>query len=243
MTDQEPLRREEREHLAAEYALGLLTGAELAEAEALARSDRDFATEAGRWTGRLAPVLDEVESREPPDALWDRIAARISLEAEARPDNVVRLRRGVGLWRAYAAAATAIAASLAWLLMVRAPPPPAVAPLPPPPMVAAMTAQGSPAQLVATWNPGSRSLVVAAAVPPAAAPGKDHELWFIPADGKPRPMGLMPRSGAMRATLAPEMARQLAAGVTLAVSVEPIGGSPTGLPTGPVIAAGPLVAT
>jgi anti-sigma-K factor RskA len=53
----------------------------------------------------------------------------------------------------------------------------------------------------------------------------------------------MPRTGAMRATLAPAMARQLGAGITLAVSVEPIGGSPTGLPTGPVIAAGSLVAT
>jgi anti-sigma-K factor RskA len=110
-------------------------------------------------------------------------------------------------------------------------------------MVAAMTAEGSPAQLVATWTPQSRSLVVAAAVPPAAAPNRDHQLWVIPADGKPRPMGLMPRSGAMRTTLPPEMARQLRAGVTLAVSVEPIGGSPTGLPTGPVIAAGALVAT
>jgi anti-sigma-K factor RskA len=34
------------------------------------------------------------------------------------------------------------------------------------------------------------------------------------------------------------LAAELRRGATLAVSVEPAGGSPTGLPTGPVIAAG-----
>jgi anti-sigma-K factor RskA len=39
------------------------------------------------------------------------------------------------------------------------------------------------------------------------------------------------------------MAAQLAEGATLALSVEPTGGSPTGLPTGAVIAAGKLQRT
>jgi anti-sigma-K factor RskA len=37
-----------------------------------------------------------------------------------------------------------------------------------------------------------------------------------------------------------DIAEQLRRGATLAVSVEPAGGSPTGLPTGPVIASGAL---
>ena len=36
--------------------------------------------------------------------------------------------------------------------------------------------------------------------------------------------------------------RVMAAGVTLAISVEPLGGSPTGKPTGPVILSGKLQA-
>jgi anti-sigma-K factor RskA len=83
----------------------------------------------------------------------------------------------------------------------------------------------------------------AAAVAPAAAPGHGHELWMIAPGGRPHPMGMMPRTGAMRATLPADVAAQLREGVTLAVSVEPEGGSPTGLPTGAVIAAGPLVRT
>jgi anti-sigma-K factor RskA len=107
-------------------------------------------------------------------------------------------------------------------------------------MVATLSAEGSAARLVATWSPGSRDLVVAAAAGPAPEPGRGHELWLIPADGKPRPMGMMPRAGAMHMTLPEPMAAGLRAGVTLAVSVEPERGSPTGLPTGPVIAAGKL---
>jgi anti-sigma-K factor RskA len=110
-------------------------------------------------------------------------------------------------------------------------------------MVATMAAQGSPAKLVATWSPGSRTLVIAAAVAPAAARGHAHQLWMIAPGGQPHPMGMMPREGAMRATLPADVAAQLREGVTLAVSVEPEGGSPTGLPTGAVIAAGPLVHT
>jgi anti-sigma-K factor RskA len=56
------------------------------------------------------------------------------------------------------------------------------------------------------------------------------ELWVI-ADGKPRPLGLLtPEPGRplmVQASLVPP-------GSVLAISVEPSGGSPTGLPTGPV---------
>jgi anti-sigma-K factor RskA len=56
------------------------------------------------------------------------------------------------------------------------------------------------------------------------------QLWAI-ADGKPRPLGLLtPEPGRplmVQAALVPP-------GGVLAISVEPSGGSPTGLPTGPV---------
>ncbi len=58
---------------------------------------------------------------------------------------------------------------------------------------------------------------------------KASSLGVIPA-GRPRVM-----------TPLPEHARALVAGATLAISVEPIGGSPTGQATGPVILTGKLV--
>ncbi|MDB5722632.1 MAG: hypothetical protein JWP15_3250 [Alphaproteobacteria bacterium] len=233
---------ESEDLFAAEYALGLLSGDELARALSLARSDPDFRKEAGRWTSRLAPLLDEVAEAEPPQALWQRIAAQIDSEEAPSPTQIVSLRRRMNIWRAYGAAATALAASLAWLLVTR-PPPPAPVPPTPAPMVASLSADGSPARLVATWNPDSRALLIAAAVAPAAAPGHAHQLWMIPVGGQPRPMGMMPKEGPMRAVLPAGIAGQLREGVTLAISIEPEGGSPTGLPTGPVIAAGKLIRT
>jgi anti-sigma-K factor RskA len=67
-------------------------------------------------------------------------------------------------------------------------------------------------------------------------------LWLIPADGTPHSIGVMPEK-TMRVTVDEKMADQFDTGVTLAVSLEPAGGSPTGLPTGPVLASGKLVQT
>jgi anti-sigma-K factor RskA len=238
MTDDRPLDRDERDLLAAELALGLLTGDDLARAAALTRSDAEFRQLVGRWSGRLSPLLDEIPDAAPPERLWAGIERRIQPPSPL-PSNVVVLRRRTNFWRAYAAAATAIAASLALVLVTRPPAAPTVQTAPAgAPLAATMAAADSQAKLVATWDPSTRSLIVAAAadVPPPS--GRAHELWLIPAGGKPLPMGMMPAGRPMRMRVPPRM--DMREGATLAVSIEPPHGSPTGLPTGPVIAAGEL---
>jgi len=136
-----------------------------------------------------------------------------------------------------------VAAALALFIAVRPAPPVPVAPPTVPPMVAAMSAEGSPLRLVATWDPARRSLVVAAATAVGDPGPHSHELWVIPADGKPHSLGVMPGNGKMHGELTPEQAQLLQAGATMAVSVEPLGGSKSGLPTGPVVAAGKLETT
>jgi anti-sigma-K factor RskA len=69
---------------------------------------------------------------------------------------------------------------------------------------------------------------------------RSAELWLIPADGKPRPLGVMDPSKPASLPI-PASYRPLARpDAVLAVSIEPLGGSPTGAPTGPVIAGGGL---
>ena len=237
---------EERDQLAAEYALGLLEGEEFARARSLAAAEGGFRAEVARWSGRLAPLLEEVESVEPPADVLAAIERRLGTsEAEPEANNVYQLRRRLNVWRGFAAGASAIAASLAFVLVTR--PDPVVQAPPareaPAPMVAMMEATDSDARLVATWDPADRSLVIAAASGMEAASTRSHELWVIPSDGTPRSMGVMPASRSMHLQVAGPMADQLAEGATLAVSVEPAGGSPTGQPTGPVIAAGKLQRT
>jgi anti-sigma-K factor RskA len=66
-------------------------------------------------------------------------------------------------------------------------------------------------------------------------------LWVIPADGTPRSLGMIEKAGTTEMAMSAELKAWLVDGATLAVSLEPAGGSPTGLPTGPVIASGKLV--
>lgn len=224
----------------AEYALGLLDGDELRAARALAASDADFAREAARWNGRLAPLLDEVDAVAPPDSLWPRIEH--TLGTGSGQSNVVALRRKVNVWRGMTGAMTALAASLA-LIVVNRPDPPAPAPVETPagqPMVAMIKA-GSEVAAVANWDAGARRLLVAEVKMPVV-PDRDYQLWLIPADGKPRSIGVMPSQPHLSLALADPMSDMLAEGATLAVSLEPLGGSPTDAPTGPVVASGALSA-
>jgi anti-sigma-K factor RskA len=80
-------------------------------------------------------------------------------------------------------------------------------------------------------------------VPAAANIPADRvaELWLIPADGKPRSLGLLRADRPVTLALSPNLAGQATAAAVLAVSLEPPGGSPTGAPTGPVIGQGKLI--
>jgi anti-sigma-K factor RskA len=246
MSTHPPLTAEERDLLAAELAMGLLDGEERREADALAARDHDFRATVARWTAHLAPMLGEVDPVDPPAAAWSGIESRIApttsndaAGSNAAPSNVVQLRRKMNLWRGYSLAATAIAASLALILVARPGPPPA--PAVTPTLVAMMQSDVGPARLVATYDPASRRLIVAAAAGMAPAAGHAHELWLIPAaGGKPHPMGIVSAVAPNKMDVPMPMAGDVREGATFAISVEPPSGSPTGTPTGPVIASGKL---
>ena len=69
---------------------------------------------------------------------------------------------------------------------------------------------------------------------------RSMELWLIPQGGKPASLGLISAGQPVQLNLPPELLKQVGSGATLAVSLEPLGGSPTGQPTGEVIAHGSL---
>lgn len=233
MSSNPPLSPDDRDWLAAERALGLLDGADLAEARRLEAADPAFAAAVARWSMRLVPLLDEVSPAEPSARTFAGIERRLPSN-----DNLAGLRQRVRRWQIASGGLTAIAASLALILLTQPNP---VSPVVEPPqarapMVAVL--EGGPNRLVASWD-GNKNVMVVPAVVSAAGRGHSHQLWMIPKDGKPRSMGVMPEKP-MRLIVEPETAVMLAEGATFAVSLEPAGGSPTGLPTGPVIASGKL---
>ena len=243
MTDERAL--DELGGLAAEYALGVLTGDELDRARALAATDPQFRAEVARWTGRLSPLLNEVAPVAAPDNAWRNIADRIGRGDGA--GNVVILKRRVRVWQGIAGAATALAASLALVLALpQAPvpsPPQAQQPVSGAPMVAMLSDDQKDMKLVASLDPAGQRLVLAVAGDMPGDPAHAHELWVIPAGGKPRSLGTMQESPRTHMELADAIAELMRQGATIAISVEPRGGSPTGQPTGPVIASGTLEST
>lgn len=238
----DPAMPDEPTSLAAEYALGVLTGDDLRRARELARTDADFRSEVARWSGRLAPILDEIDPVAPPLESWNAIQRRVGGSGEG--GNVVQLRRRVQQWRGLAAAMSALAACLAVVMIAGIPRPspapvqvqrPAAAPL-----VAMLGDQQKQMKVVASWDPVAQQLVLAVPGDMPADKRHSHELWVIPSGGKPRSLGTMSSSKQMHMRLADALAELLQQGATIAISVEPKGGSPSGAPTGPVIASGAL---
>ena len=238
---------EELDLLAAELALGLLEGDERLAAERREAADPMFAAQVAAWIERLAPMLGAVSERVPPETVWSAIERAVEgAPAEAPlPGNVVQLRRKVSLWRGYSAGMTALAACLALVVgldVAGDAPVPVVATTPqtPPPLLAAALApEGGPVGATAAFDMARGELILTPAGM-ALEQGRDAELWIVPKSGDPRSLGVLQSQGPARITLRPELAVMLRDSGTLAISSEPRGGSPTGLPTGPIVAAGTL---
>lgn len=225
----------ETEALAAEHALGVLTAPERAAAETRMARDPDFAALVEAWRARLAPLLGEVAGVAAPPGLWPRIERALPANDDAR-----QVRR----WRGMTMGAMGLAAaSLAVAVWVGTRPPVVVqAPIQAPVLNASLTAAATGQPLfIAAYDPARKALMVTSLVPPGKDPQHVHELWVIPADGKPRPLGYI-APGTSKSMPMPEgIAPLLRQGSAIAVSVEPPGGSKNrDTPSGPIAAVGKL---
>jgi len=213
--------------LAAELALGLLDGADRAAALRLMIVDASFAQRVDSWRERLAPLNDAIPELAPPAHLWRSIESRLH---DGPRGALIR-------WRAATAGMTALAAALLAVIVLRSPAPSPVPTAAPTPKLVAQLGAPQATALLAVYEDQSGNLIVRPAV--VDAHDRDAELWVIPKGGRPVSLGVIARDrptrvalGARRGLLAPD--------AILAVSLEPIGGSPTGQPTGPVVAQGTI---
>ena len=218
--------------LAGEYSLGLLTGAARRRFERLLMQIPELRAELTFWEEHFAAWNLKLAPVEPPAYLWWRIQGRV--RAESRPKGAV-LRNT--FWRSWAVAATVLLAIVVVThsLQTRIEPKPAEFAL-------VSDKQGQPLWVISVHPEANRIDMKAVGdnTPPA---GKSYELWMLPGSGNPVPMGLMNPTGQASETVSPELLAKLTSAKGIAISVEPQGGSPTGLPTGQVLWTAPLVAT
>lgn len=243
------LRSEDGEEagLAAEYSLGVLDGAQRRAAERRIERDPAFASEVDDWGVRFAPLYDAIEPVEPPDGLWPRIAEELArmrrLDRPVAPAAQPKGRRVAGIWQWIGLSGMGLAAaSLAALIVVAG----NLAEFGPQPPEAVetilagtlMNDQGEAIFTVVFYHEEDHD--VATLIPVAGTSDADRvpELWVVPPGGTPRSLGILHNSQPV--VLAVADRQVLDPDAALAVSMEPAGGSPTGLPTGPVVAHGGL---
>lgn len=219
------MKRDEPENLdllAAEYVIGTLGGLARRSFERRRRRDPFVDRRVRAWEERFAQLSLRLRPVAPSAAVWPAIEGRIGVPAGGR-------------WRAIAAAAALIAVlGFGWIVWQESRPPQATA------VFAA--AQGTELWRVDIDADGKR-LKVAALVQVSIPGARARELWALPEGAAPVSLGLMPARGHIDLALDERQRAALAAAKNIAVSDEPAGGSPTGLPTGDVLYIAALVRT
>jgi anti-sigma-K factor RskA len=222
-------RPELLDRLAAEYVAGLLRYRARARFERLCAELPAALNARQRWEERLLPLSLALAPVVPDANRWPQIERVIAAMNGGRAAPRAATRAVARRWWAVAVAAGLIGVAL---------------------LVGKLTYWSEP-----TWEPlavlapanaaplwrlersaDGAQINIRALGPIALSAAKSYELWILPSGGgNPVSLGLMPREGKLERRLTPAQRTLLAAARQVAVSVEPLGGSPTGLPTGPVV--------
>jgi anti-sigma-K factor RskA len=226
---------ERLEPLAATYVLGLLRGRARARFERLCVSQPRVLATRQRWEDHFLPLALTLAPIAPGADHWPAIQRRLRASASGGAASAERGRRlsQRRWWQAAVAAGVIAAALLVGKLTIWSQPEW---------RSMAVLAQSSATPL---WRvertADSRRLIIRTVGPVQLAAARSYELWALPAGGAhPVSLGLLPSRGKLERTLSAEQRRWLLTARQVAVSIEPAGGSPTGLPTGPVLIVAPL---
>ena len=210
--------------MAAEYALGLLTPPEARAFEARMIREPLLRANYVIWAEELVRMTDGIAPVTPPPTV------RKAIETRLFAGEKQGLLQWLGLIPALIGGL--IAAALVYFVT----------------SFGLLTTPVGP-RLNAEIAAADQSLVVLAAFDPttdtlnlqrtsgAAVPGRVLELWLIAGDNPPVSLGVLPDAVSTDLPLSADIIAALAGG-TLAISDEPTGGSPTGQPTGAVLAVG-----
>lgn len=233
-----------RDRLAAEYVLGTMPARTRRRFAALLRQVPALRRAVSAWEARLMPLADAVPELPPPARVWNAIEARIHGTAPATAASG-GFWQSLSFWRLSSFASAAV--TLALVLFVALPGRQAPGELPGRMVVVMNDLETSQPAMTATWEQGrqgERAVRLRVIGHAEMAPGTAWEMWMLPGGGeKPVSLGLITTHETQTMMVPASLAGRLDDAEGLAMSVEPAGGSPTGLPTGPVLYAGKALKT
>lgn len=223
------LTEERKNALASEYVLGTLHGRARIRFQRLLMQHRSLRHVLWQWESRLNSLGASLPAVAPSPELWQKIQRQLGFDQGELPANVVHLPQArtkptsVRTWQWLTGAATAAALVLAVFV---------VQPKAPSERLQTQIAVVQTEKAEALWSIelGKNELSISATDNLKAAPDQDYELWMVAADGRPPvSLGLLPKKGKL--TLPRNVLLDQVKVAALAVSQEPLGGSPNGQPT------------
>jgi len=215
-----------RRALAADYAIGLMPAPARRRFEQLLMDDAALRSELAHWQETLASLTEALPERPVPDRVWHGITARIEPQVLHVPE-----KRQFWNWlRLTAAACSIVALVFIGSLYNRDD------------ARYSATLSSTDAKPALKVEAHADYLQVEPLTLAAVDANRSLELWAIPDGGTPISLGVVPVGGKGKVELSEAQKELIGKPITLAVTLEPKGGSPTGKPTGPVLYQGSLAA-
>jgi anti-sigma-K factor RskA len=214
------------DRLAAEYVLGTLRGRARRRFESWRATQPQVEERCRFWEDNLMPLARGFAPVQPPPHVWQAIRTRLNL-VEGQPR-----RRSARVWAI--AASLLIVVGLSALLYWRSVGQP-------PAEIANIVAQSG--RQVWEVDVYRERLIVHAGQLPAHPTDREFELWALPTGAKPVSLGILPATGTAQRNLTAAQQQALATTPQVAVTLEQLGGSPTGQPTSTPLFVAPLHAS
>ncbi|WP_019625064.1 anti-sigma factor domain-containing protein [Thioalkalivibrio sp. ALJT] len=218
------------DRLAAEYVVGTLRGRARQRFERLLTEVPECQERVDTWQAHLAALPAGLEPVQPPPRVWRNIQDRLWGGLPQPGRTALRIWRS---WAVAASVAVAVMVVVQWPIDVTDPVPERVEVAAD--RIALIHDEDGEPMWVVQANLERQLVAIRAARTVTPDDDHAHELWVIADDHDPVSLGVLPEEGRLERPLTAELQALMARAQALAVSVEPAGGSPTGLPTGPVI--------
>jgi anti-sigma-K factor RskA len=210
--------------LAAEYVLGTLRGPARQRFQKLMMQYPLISEATQTWEQHLNGLGQKIPPITPDASVWQHIEHQLGFTTKPIENNVVTITKAKPrMWQGIASLASAAAILLAVLLF-------SFEPTLKPDVQQLALVNNKQAELLWALEIGPDNITVQATQKLVATADADYELWIVAADGRPPiSLGLLPKTGKLTLSK-PQLFDQIEI-VALAVSLEPLGGSPNGSPT------------
>lgn len=206
--------------LAVDFIVGAMQGGARRRFQQLIMANPAVRQTLWRWEQHLNPLAESLPESQPNPQVWLRIQQRLGWVA---PVEKAQTKRSGPIWLGLAMAASLVLAVVMLKPLLSSAPVQDIAVI-----------QSSEAKAWWLISKADQRITVKATMAVEPDLSHDYELWMLPADGAaPVSLGLMPQQGERE--LEWPQAELGVAVAALAVSLEPLGGSATGAPTGPVL--------